>query len=175
MAIGIRTPLDLRAADPSFVRQNKSVVMERMIHELRGLPCIGLEEVAPARKSLVASRSFGRPVTTRHELEQAVTVYASRAAEKMRRQGLASANLTVFADTNSASDPQYAAQRSVRLPVATADSGKLIRAAMAALGQLWRPGYRYKKRASRCSTWCPQQWSSAAYSTCPMMRDRRRA
>ena len=65
----------------------------------------------------------------------------------MRRQGLASANLTVFAETNSfkPSDPQYAAQRSVRLPVATADSGKLIRASMSALGQLWRPGYRYKK------------------------------
>ena len=33
----------------------------------------------------------------------------------------------------------------MRLPVATADSGKQIRAAMAALGQLWRPDYPYKK------------------------------
>jgi DNA polymerase V len=33
----------------------------------------------------------------------------------------------------------------VRLPVATADTGKLIAAAMAALGIIFKPGYRYKK------------------------------
>ena len=147
MRIGIDTPVKLRDADPRRVRQEGGVVMERMVHELRGTPCIGLEEVAPRRKSLIASRSFGKPVTKRHELEQAVAVFATRAAEKMRRQGLVSADLTVMAETNSfkPAEPQYAAQRSVELPVATADTGKLIHAAMAALDRLWRPGYRYKK------------------------------
>ena len=145
--IGIATPLDLLDADPRRVRQEGGVVMERMVHELRGTPCIGLEQVAPKRKSLIASRSFGQAVATRHELEQSVSVFTARAAEKMRRQGLASANLTVMAETNpfKPSEPQYAAQRSVELPVATADTGKLIRAAQVALGRLWRPGYRYKK------------------------------
>jgi DNA polymerase V len=32
-----------------------------------------------------------------------------------------------------------------QLPVATADTGKLIGAAVTALGALYRPGYRYKK------------------------------
>lgn len=65
----------------------------------------------------------------------------------MRRGGLASANLSVFVETNrfKPADPQYAASRSVQLPVATADTGKLIRAAMTVLGRLWRPGFRYKK------------------------------
>ena len=99
--IGIATPLDLRDADPRRVRQEGGVDMERMVHELRGTPCIGLEQVAPRRESLIASRSFGKPVTERHELEQAVAVFAARAAEKMRRQGLASADLTVMAETNS--------------------------------------------------------------------------
>jgi hypothetical protein len=40
-------------------------VLERMVLELRGVACLGLEEVTPDRKSLVASRSFGRPVETR--------------------------------------------------------------------------------------------------------------
>ena len=31
------------------------------------------------------------------------------------------------------------------MPVATADTGKLLHAAMTALGRLWRSGYRYKK------------------------------
>ena len=40
---------------------------------------------------------------------------------------------------------QYSASKAVRLPVATADTGKLIAAATAALGIIFKPGYRYKK------------------------------
>ena len=85
-AIGIMTPLELRDADHRLIRERFSVVLERMVLELRGVACLGLEEVTPDRKSLVASRSFGRPVETRRELEEAVSVYTARAAEKMRRQ-----------------------------------------------------------------------------------------
>ena len=145
--IGIGTPLALRDADPRFVRGHCSVVMERTIHELRGVPCIGLEEVAPDRKSLVASRSFGRPVESGHELAESVRVYASRAAEKMRRQNLATAHLIVFIETNTfkPAEPQHCASHVYRLPVATADTAKLIGAAITVLRRLWRPGFRYKK------------------------------
>ena len=146
-APGITTPLALRDADPRFVRQHFSVVLERMVYELRGVPCLDLEEVSPDRKSLMASRSFGRPIETRRELEEALAVYTARAAEKMRRQRLATANLVVFVETNrfKPSDAQYAASHTVRLPVASADTGKLIKAAIAAVDKLYKPGYRYKK------------------------------
>jgi DNA polymerase V len=128
-ALGIANPLALRDADPRFVRGHFSVVLERMVYELRGVPCLGLEEVTPDRKSIMASRSFGRVIETRDELQEAVAVYVARAAEKMRRQKLATANLMGFVTTNpfKPSDPQYAASKSVQLPVATADTGKLIR------------------------------------------------
>ena len=58
-AIGITTPLELRDADHRLIRERFSVVLERMVLELRGVACLGLEEVTPDRKSLVASRSFG--------------------------------------------------------------------------------------------------------------------
>lgn len=146
-AIGIRTPRDLRDADPRFVRERTSVVIERMIHELRGVPCIELEETAPDRKSIMASRSFGRPVTARREMEEAVATHTARAAEKMRRQGLATASLVVFVHTNrhKPQEPQYYAARPVQLPVATADTGKLTAAAMRALAGIWRDGFRYSK------------------------------
>jgi DNA polymerase V len=38
IALGIKTPLDLRDADPQFMRERFSVVMERMTLELRGTP-----------------------------------------------------------------------------------------------------------------------------------------
>ena len=121
--------------------------MERLVHELRGTPCIDFEEVTPDRKTTCASRSFGRAVTARAELEQAVATYTARAAEKARRQNLACAALTVFVETNSfkPQEPQYHNSRSVRLAVATADTGKLIKAALRALDAIWRPGFAYKK------------------------------
>ena len=63
------------------------------------------------------------------------------------RQHLATANLIVFVTINrfKPADPQNAASKGVQLPVATADTGKLIKAAMMALGALYRAGYRYKK------------------------------
>jgi DNA polymerase V len=146
-AIGIMTPLELRDADSRLIRERFSVVLERMVLELRGIACLGLEEVTPDRKSLVASRSFGRPVETRHELEEAVSVYTARAAEKMRRQNLATASIAIWIQTNSfkPGERQYSASKAVRLPVATADTGKLIAAATAGLGIIFKSGYRYKK------------------------------
>jgi hypothetical protein len=42
-------------------------------------------------------------------------------------------------------DRQYAGSRSVQVPVASADTGKLIKAAVTALAVLYMPGYRYKE------------------------------
>ncbi len=144
---GITSPRLLRDADPQFVRQRFSVVMQRMVLELRGEPCLELEQVAADRKSIMASRSFGRPVTGFDEMREAVSTYVSRAAEKMRRQDLATDNIVVFVQTNrfKPTDPQYDASRTVRLPVGTSDTGRLIKAAERALQAVWRDGYSYKK------------------------------
>jgi DNA polymerase V len=146
-ALGITSPLKLRDSDPAFIRERFSVVMQRMVLELRGVPCIALEDHTPDRKSIIASRSFGRPVTTFQELSEAVASYTARAAEKMRRQSLATAHVAVFVETNSfkPAHPQYHATRAVRLPVATADTSALGQAAARALRALWKDGYRYKK------------------------------
>ena len=145
--IGIRTPLKLRHADAKFVRLHTSVVMERMVYELQGFPCLALEDAPPDRKMIIASRSFGVKITQRHELEEAVTTFTARAAEKLRRPALACGRLAVFVTTDEhrPHDPQYAGERAYNLPVATADTGKLNRAALTALDSLWRPGSAYKK------------------------------
>jgi DNA polymerase V len=145
--INIRSPLDLKSADPRFIRERFSVVMERMVYELGGISCLPLEEVVPDRKNIMSSRSFGRPVETRAEMEEAVSTYAARSAEKMRRQGLAASSLMVFVETNGfrPQDAQYHASQTVTLAVASADTAKIIRAALSGLAIIWRKGFRYKK------------------------------
>ena len=88
VAVGIKTPLDLKRADPRFLRERFSVVLERTARELRGIPCIVLEEHVPDRKTVMASRSFGRPVTHLSGMQEAVATYTARAGEKLRRQNL---------------------------------------------------------------------------------------
>jgi DNA polymerase V len=146
-ALGLDTPLKLRDADPSHVRDRLGVVMERMVLELQGVPCHSLIQTAPANKTIVASRSFGRAVLTRDELTAAVSSHVERAAEKLRRQGLAAGAIRVFVTTNpfKPREPQYAASKGIHLPVATADTALLLRAARQALAKLWRPNFRYKK------------------------------
>ena len=146
-AVGIATPNDLRRADARFVRMHTSVVMERMVRELQGIPCISLEEAPPDRKMIIASKSFGRRVSGRREMEEAVTTHMARAAEKLRRQDLAAGRVVVFIQTDKhrPQDRQYVAELAVALPVATADTGKLNHAAMRAFDALWRPGHDYKK------------------------------
>lgn len=146
-ALGITTPLALKQSDPRFIREQFGVVLERTVLELQGVPCIALEDAAPDRKSIMASRSFGRPVKSRIELEEAVATYCARAAEKLRRQQLATAHLTVFIHTNRFREDQrqYYGTQAITLPVATSDTGKLITAAHRALAVIWKDGYSYKK------------------------------
>ncbi len=143
----IETPLKLRDADTRAIRQEFGVVVERIVKELRGESCIELDEVPATKKSLVASRSFGRPVTTLQEMQEAVASHMSRAAEKMRSQRLATANIIVFVETNRfrPQDPQYSNSQTVNLPIATSDTGRLVAAAMKGLSAIWKLRFSYKK------------------------------
>lgn len=146
-AVSVTTPMELRLADPRIVKERIGVVAQRTALELRGVRAIAFEEGAADRKSIVVSRSFGRPIESLEEMREAVVSYASRATEKLRRQGLAVGVLQVFVQTNPfrKEDRQRVAARTVELPVATADTGRIASAAVVGLEAIWRDGFRYKK------------------------------
>jgi DNA polymerase V len=145
--IGISTVLDLRRASPKAIRQQFSVVMERTVAELNGESCLALEEMAPAKKQIMSSRSFGRPVFTLDELAQSVASYMSRAAEKLRRQHSLAGAVQVYVRTNpfKEKDPQYSQGMILPLPDPTDDTRQLVSAALVVLRRLYRPGFAYAK------------------------------
>jgi DNA polymerase V len=81
------------------------------------------------------------------ELREAVSSYATRAAEKLRRQSSAAGAIHVFITTSPfrAKDPQYSQGITIPLAEAADDTLKLIRAALWGLKQIYRPGYSYAK------------------------------
>ena len=146
-AMGVETVLDLRNISIKEIRAQFGVVMERTCNELRGISCLELEDVAPAKQQIMSSRSFGSPVTTLAELREAVASYVTRAAEKLRAQQSVSAAVHVYIQTNrfKESDLQYSEGLVVPLPDPTDDTRLLASAATLGLGLIFKPGYQYKK------------------------------
>jgi DNA polymerase V len=145
-AAGITTARKLRDADRRWIRQRMTVVGARIVEELRGVSCLPLERCPQARKSVTCYRSFGVLVESPEEMREAVAVYTTKAAERLRRSKLAASVVTVFITTNRFSaDPQYSNSKTFELAYTTDSTGELIEWAFKALGLIYRPGYRYKK------------------------------
>lgn len=146
-ANGVLTAKDLRDANDLWIKGKMTVVGQRLVWELRGISCIPLELVAPAKKNLCFARSFGRPLESKEELQEAVSHYAARACVKLRRNRLHAQVLQVFLETNpfKPSDPQYRNAYTLDLPAPTHFSPDIIERARFAFEKIFRPGYRYKK------------------------------
>ena len=147
VAMGIKTVQDLRLSSPRMIRSHFSVVMERTVSELQGLSCMAMEDVTPAKKQIVSSKSFGQMVLTFNELAEALTSYVTRAAEKLRYQDSVADALQVFVMTNRfrEQDKQYSNGMTVPLANPTNDTRSLVSAALYGLERIYRPGYWYKK------------------------------
>ncbi|WP_240823085.1 Y-family DNA polymerase [Klebsiella pneumoniae] len=146
-SMGIKTVLQLADTDIRFIRKHFNVVLERTVRELRGEPCLDLEEFAPVKQEIVCSRSFGGRITEYHEMRQAICSYASRAAEKLRGEHQYCRFISAFVKTSpfALNEPYYGNSASVKLLTPTQDSRDIITAATKCLDAIWRDGHRYQK------------------------------
>ena len=143
---GITTALQLRGVDDQWIRRRMGIVGLRLVMELRGISCLDLEQCPAPKQSLTCSRAFGTLISTLTEMEEAVSVYTSRVAEKLRREQLAAMVLTVCLTTNEFKEgPQYSNALTLNLPIATDSTTDLIRSALQGIRAIYRDGYRYKK------------------------------
>jgi len=123
------------------------VVLERTVRELQDMPCVDMEAVAPAKKEIASTRSFGRPVTQLEDLIEAVTEFTQRAAEKLRWQNSVAGQVAVFVHTSPhrIEQPQYSRATVVPLRKPTADTCLLVQAAVRGMRAIYRPGFNMAK------------------------------
>jgi DNA polymerase V len=147
LTMNIETVEGLRTASQKTIRDQFSVVLERTVQELNGIPCIELEEAGTPRQQIMVSRSFGSMVTEFDDLAESVSYFATKAAEKLRHDGSVAASVCVYIRTNPFKDdePQY--HRSIIVPLCqpSDDTTKLVNAALTGLKVIYRSGFRYKK------------------------------
>jgi len=145
--MGIENALQLSRANPSLIRKNFSVVLERTVRELNGESCIPLEELPPAKQQICCSRSFGERITSKVAMQQALCQYATRTAEKLRGERQFCRRISVFIRTSPHAENEvfYGNIAGEQLSLPTQDTRDIIGAAMRSLDRIWLEGRRYMK------------------------------
>lgn len=146
--MGINTAADfVNKLNPDWVRTNMTVVGERMLNELNGIPSIEWEDVIKPKKGICTARSFGKLLSGKKDIQEAVANYASSCAAKLRKQNSCAGSMHVLIQTNvhRIQDKQYARSITLQLPVATNSSAEIIRFALKGVDMIYKPGYNFKK------------------------------
>lgn len=174
---GIHTVADLRDADAASLRQRFSVVVERIVRELRGEPCLAVEHQPVAKAQIQSARSFGEPTTSLEPVLESARAHVVRAVEKLRAEKAVTGRLEVFLETNrfTPGERQHHPVHSESLPAATDDVLQLVGIAARLVRAMHRPGFRYHKVGVRLLELAPRGARQAGLFDAPPEQDARRA
>ncbi len=155
---GIHNAKLLKNCSDSWIRKMMSVNGLKTITELRGISCIPLEEYSMTRKSCCTTRSFGKLLTNLEDIEQAVTTFARRAAERIRSESLVASCVSVFVRTNpfDKKSAYYSNGASRTLSHPTHDSITIIETALLLTKRIFKNNYQYKKAGVLLSGLCDE-------------------
>ena len=155
---GIHNAKLLKNCSDSWIRKMMSVNGLKTITELRGISCIPLEEYSMTRKSCCTTRSFGKLLINLEDIEQAVTTFARRAAERIRSESLAASCVSVFVRTNpfDKKSAYYSNGASRTLSHPTHDSITIIETALLLTKRIFKNNYQYKKAGVLLSGLCDE-------------------
>ena len=145
--MGIKTALQLADAPTPLIRKHFNIVLERTVRELRGEPCLELEEFAPTKQQIVCSRSFGDRVTEYELMREAICSHAVRAAEKLRGERQYCRHISAFVKTSpfAVNEVYFGKTAGTKLQMPTQDSRDIVAAATKCLDAIWQDGHRFQK------------------------------
>lgn len=155
---GIHTAFDFTERPKEWVQDKLGVNGLRTWEELRGRSCFD-EEKDDRRKSICTSRSFAEMITDRTELESRVADFAAVCARKLREEGSAAQDVTVFMYTNRFREDlqQYFPSITVRLNVAANSTQDIVGTSLKAMRLIYKPEYQYKKAGVIVSNIVPSE------------------
>jgi len=145
--MGIKTALQLADTPTPLIRKHFNIVLERTVRELRGEPCLELEEFAPTKQQIVCSRSFGDRVSEYDLMREAICSHAVRAAEKLRGERQYCRHISAFVKTSpfAMNELYYGKTAATKLQIPTQDSRDIVAAATQCLDAIWQDGHRFQK------------------------------
>ncbi|MCT3642333.1 Y-family DNA polymerase [Elizabethkingia anophelis] len=129
-----------------YVQKEMSIVGLRLKKELLGEEYIELEE-KKRKKAIATTRSFDNNYREYDVIKERVSTFASRCAEKLRKEGSYCSEVIVFIHTNffRKDQPQYSKSIKIKIPQPTNSSITISKYAIKALNQIFIEGFAYKK------------------------------
>lgn len=143
--LNINTALDLAEQEPRRIRRLFSVVLERTVSELRGIPCLSWDEVRQDKREIFSTRSFGTRLSDPTALKAALISHAMIVARKLRQQNSVTTRLLLF--MASSVHEQHYAKKTVcyELTCPSADSAIFANTVSETFAALYQPNVRYYK------------------------------
>jgi DNA polymerase V len=157
------TAYDLSKKTEEWAHKNLGGVTGiRLLKELKAEATIEMREKLEKKKMIATTRMFGHTVNNINDIKEAVATYASKAAEKLRRQQSAANVISVFIVAKQQShlaDFHRGESKSayVTLPFATSATNELIKPAVQLVDKLYTKGQLYKKAGVMLSGLVPDE------------------
>ena len=146
-SLGCKTAYDFASHHKDWVRQTfNNINIVRTWQELNGEDCVPNEELAK-KKSICTSRSFNGMIGDFDTLRTNISNYASRCAEKLRKQNTVASIVGVFVSSNPFREDllQYWNYRETRLVTPTSSTIPIVQAATEVLKEIFIQGVQYKR------------------------------
>ena len=146
-ALGVKTAYDFAQHHGDWVRLTfNNINIQRTWQELNGEDVVPNEELAK-KKSICTSRSFNGMVGDIETLRTHIANYASRCAEKLRKQDTVASIVGVFVSSNPFREDllQYWKYQETRLITPTSSTIPIVQAAAEVLDKIFIQGVQYKR------------------------------
>lgn len=172
-AMGICTVAQFVHTPSARIRRVMQITGVRLQAELQGHPCLDMAEITGPRRGLACTRSFGRPITSRADMRQAVAGYVARAAAQLRAEHLKAGHLSVFMHTSRHGDARlrYANHAAICCDP-THHTPTMMALADELVGRIWKDGYHYTKAGVWLNDLSPAQGQGRLFAPDASHQDR---
>ncbi|MCX7862589.1 MAG: Y-family DNA polymerase [Bacteroidales bacterium] len=144
--MNINTGYDFIQLPDSWIHKHMTIQGLRLKKELTGISCLTLDEVVD-KKNISVGRTFEKELKTLQELNERISAFASKAAEKLRKQQSLCSSILIYIHSNfhKKNEVPFYRQSYITLPIQTASSIEISKYAKFALQKIYPEGQAIKK------------------------------
>ncbi len=142
----VKTGLDFVNLPDQWVKSNMAITGLRLKKELQGINTLDLE-FPKTKKAIATTRSFEYTYSDLDNIKERIATFAASCAEKLRKQHSCCNMIIVFlrSDKHKKNAPQHNKSLAITLPHPTNSSIMLVKYAVQAVTQIYKPAIAYKK------------------------------
>lgn len=153
---GIGNAWQLSQLAPRRAQQLMGIQGRRMVSELNGLSCHGLETFGRPQQTISVTRTFGTDTNVLHVLESAIATFTTKAAFRLRQGKQLARTAGVFITTNQHKPGFTIRSRKVHFDLPTADTGRIAEALMQQLATIFNSKAEYHRAGVWLADLVPQ-------------------